>query len=159
MAGGGESRRFNQPDHQHLGHRLSVHRSAALMASGDMSTPLKHVRGLGPAKSGTGHFWRQRLTAVANVPLTIAFVLIVVALLGRNHAAVVQILGSPLIAVIMLLFIISVTTHMRIGMQVIIEDYVHDEARKFILLIANTFFAVAVGLACAFAILMLSFKV
>ena len=129
------------------------------MAVGNMSTPLKHVRGLGPAKSGTGHFWRQRLTAVANVPLTIAFVLIVVALLGRNHAAVMQILGSPLIAVIMLLFIVSVTTHMRIGMQVIIEDYVHDEGRKLILLMANTFFTVAVGLASGFAFLMLSFKV
>ena len=129
------------------------------MAAGNMSTPLKHVRGLGPAKSGTGHFWRQRLTAVANVPLTIAFVLIVVALLGRNHAAVMQILGSPLIAIIMLLFIGSVTTHMRIGMQVIIEDYVHDEGRKLILLMANTFFTVAVGLAAGFAILMLSFKV
>ena len=129
------------------------------MAFGDMSTPLKNVRGLGSARSGTGHFWRQRLTAIANVPLTIAFVLIVIALLGRNHAAVVQILGSPLIAVIMLLFIISVTTHMRIGVQVIIEDYVHDEARKLILVIANTFFGVAVGLAGAFAILMLSFKV
>ena len=129
------------------------------MALGDMSTPLKHVRGLGPAKSGTGHFWRQRLTAVANVPLTIAFVLIVVALLGRNHAAVMQILGSPLIAVIMLLFIVSVTTHMRIGMQVIIEDYVHGEGAKLGLLIANTFFAVAVALASGFALLMLSFKV
>ena len=129
------------------------------MAFRDMSTPLKHVRGLGPAKSGTEQFWRQRLTAIANVPLVIAFVLIVVALLGRNHAAVVQILGSPLIAVIMLLFIISVTTHMRIGMQVIIEDYVHDEGHKFFLLIANTFFTFAVGLASAFAILMLSFKV
>jgi succinate dehydrogenase / fumarate reductase, membrane anchor subunit len=129
------------------------------MAFRDMSTPLKHVRGLGPAKSGTEHFWRQRLTAIANVPLTISFVFVVVALLGRNHAAVVQILGSPLIAIIMLLFIISVTTHMRIGMQVVIEDYVHDEARKFILVIANTFFAVAVGLSSAFAILMLSFKV
>ena len=93
------------------------------------------------------------------MPLTIAFVIIVVALLGRNHAAVVQILGSPLIAMIMLLFIVSITTHMRIGMQVIIEDYVHDEGAKLVLLMANTFFTVAVGLAAAFAILMLSFKV
>ena len=129
------------------------------MVAGKMSTPLKHVRGLGPAKSGTGHFWRQRLTAVANVPLTIGFVVILVSLLGRSHAAVVQILGSPLVAVIMLLFILSITTHMRIGMQVIIEDYVHDETAKLALLMANTFFTVAVGLASAFAILMLSFKV
>ena len=129
------------------------------MVAGKMSTPLSRVRGLGSAKSGTEHFWRQRLTAVANVPLTIAFVFIVIGLLGRNHAAVVQILGSPLVAVIMLLFIVSITTHMRIGMQVIIEDYVHDEGHKFFLLIANTFFAFAIGLASAFAILMLSFKV
>ena len=63
-----------------------------------MRTPLARVRGLGAAHSGTGHFWHQRLTAVASVPLTIAFVVIVVSLLGRNHAAVVQILGSPLVA-------------------------------------------------------------
>jgi succinate dehydrogenase / fumarate reductase membrane anchor subunit len=129
------------------------------MAAGKMSTPLARVRGLGAARSGNEHFWRQRLTAVANVPLSIAFVLIVVALLGRNHAAVVQILGSPLIAVIMLLFIFSITAHMRIGMQVIIEDYVQDEGGKLVLLMANTFFAVVVGLASAFAVLMLSFKV
>jgi len=129
------------------------------MAVGKMSTPLARVLGLGSAKSGTEHFWRQRLTAVANVPLTIAFVVIVVGLLGRNHAAVVQILGSPLVAVVMLLFIMSITTHMRVGMHVIIEDYVHDEVSKLILLMANTFFTVAVALASAFAILMLSFKV
>ena len=129
------------------------------MVAGKMSTPLGRVRGLGAARSGTGHFWRQRLTAVANVPLSIAFVFIVVGLLGRNHAAVVQILGSPLVAVVMLLFILSITTHMRIGMQVIIEDYVHDETAKLALLMANTFLTVAVGLASAFAILMLSFKV
>jgi succinate dehydrogenase / fumarate reductase, membrane anchor subunit len=129
------------------------------MVAGKMSTPLARVRGLGSAKSGTEQFWRQRLTAVANVPLSIAFVFIVIGLLGRNHAAVVQILGSPLVAVIMLLFILSTTTHMRIGMQVIIEDYVHDEKHKFFLLMANTFFAVAVALASAFAILTLSFKV
>jgi succinate dehydrogenase / fumarate reductase membrane anchor subunit len=93
------------------------------------------------------------------VPLTIAFVLILVALLGRNHAGAAQILGSPLVAIIMLLFIASVTIHMRIGMQVVIEDYVHDELRRLILLMANTFFSLAVALASAYGILKLSFGV
>jgi succinate dehydrogenase membrane anchor subunit len=129
------------------------------MGAGKMSTPLARVRGLGAAKSGTEHFWRQRLTAVANVPLTIAFVLIVVSLLGRNHAAAAQILGSPLVAITMLLFIVSITIHMRIGMQVVIEDYVHDEPARLILLMANTFFSLAVALASAYGILKLSFGV
>jgi len=129
------------------------------MAAGKMSTPLARVRGLGAAKSGTEHFWRQRLTAVANVPLTIAFVLILVSLLGRNHAAAAQILGSPLVAIIMLLFILSITTHMRIGMQVVIEDYVHDEPHRLILLMLNAFFSLAVALASAYGILKLSFGV
>src|SRR5262249_40527123 len=73
------------------------------MSAERLRTPLARVRGLGSARSGTEHFWRQRLTAVANVPLTIAFVVIVVSLLGRNHAAVVSTLGSPLIALVMLL--------------------------------------------------------
>jgi len=122
-------------------------------------TPLARVRGLGSAKSGTEHFWHQRLTAVANVPLTIAFVLIVLALLGRNHAAAQQILGTPLVAIVILLFIGSITYHMRIGMQVIIEDYVHDETAKLVLIMLNTFFAVAVALASAYAIFKLSFGV
>ena len=154
-----QRRRLGQPHHRDLDRGLPVHGRVALMVAGKMSTPLGRVRGLGAARSGTEQFWRQRLTAVANVPLVIGFVFIVVGLLGRNHAAVVQILGSPLVAVVMLLFILSITTHMRIGMQVIIEDYVHDETAKLALLMANTFFAVAVGLASAFAILMLSFKV
>ena len=124
-----------------------------------MRTPLGRVRGLGSAHSGTGHFWHQRLTAISNIPLVIAFVVIVTSLLGRNHAAVVQIIGSPPIAIIMLLFIMSVTWHMRLGMQVIIEDYVHREGKRILLLIANAFFAVAVGLACGFAILKISFGV
>jgi len=122
-------------------------------------TPLARVRGLGSAKTGTAHFWHQRLTAVANVPLTIAFVLIVVALLGRNHAAAQQILATPLVAIVMLLFIGSITYHMRIGMQVIIEDYVHEETAKLALVMLNTFFAVAVALASAYAIFKLSFGV
>jgi succinate dehydrogenase / fumarate reductase membrane anchor subunit len=129
------------------------------MAAGKMSTPLARVRGFGAAKSGTEQFWRQRLTAVANVPLTIAFVLIVVSLLGRNHAAAAQILGSPLVAIVMLLFIASITTHMRIGMQVVIEDYVHDEPARLILQMLNTFFTLAVALASGYGILKLSFGV
>ena len=127
------------------------------MAAGKMSTPLARVRGLGAAKSGTEHFWRQRLTAVANVPLTIAAIVIVLGLLGRNHAAVVQILGSTLVAITMLLFIITSVYHMWLGMQVIIEDYVHDEIAKLGALMANTFFSFVVGLAAVFAILKLSF--
>jgi succinate dehydrogenase / fumarate reductase membrane anchor subunit len=124
-----------------------------------MRTPLGRVRGLGSARSGTRHFWHQRVTALANVPLVIAFIVILTSLLGRNHAAVVQILGSPVVAILMLLFILSVSYHMRLGMQVIIEDYVHAEGWKVLLLIANTFFAFAFALASAFAILKLSFGV
>src|SRR6202790_1052392 len=151
--------RVDQPDPPVVGVRLSGHGRIALMGTGKMSTPLARVRGLGAAKSGTEHFWRQRLTAVANVPLTIAFVLILVSLLGRNHAAAAQVLGSPLVAIVMLLFIVSVTTHMRIGMQVIIEDYVPDEPARLVLLMANTFFTLAVALASAYGILKLSFGV
>jgi succinate dehydrogenase / fumarate reductase membrane anchor subunit len=124
-----------------------------------MRTPLSRVRGLGPGHAGTGHFWHQRITSVAGIPLTIGLVVIVISLLGRSHAAVVQILGSPIVAITMLLFIINSVYHMWIGMQEIILDYVHEEKFKFISLMANTFFTFAVGFACGFAILKLSFGV
>ena len=120
-------------------------------------TPLGRVLGRGAAKSGTEHFWHQRLTAVANVPLTIAAMCIMIALIGRNQAAVAQVLGAPAVAIIMLLFIGSITTHMRIGMAVIIEDYVHEDSLKLTLLMANTFFTIAVGLAAVYGVLKLSF--
>jgi succinate dehydrogenase / fumarate reductase membrane anchor subunit len=124
-----------------------------------MRTPLGRVRGYGSARSGTDHFIRQRLTAIANIPLTIAAVVIVVSLIGHNQAAVAQILGSTLVAIVMLLFIISTSYHMMIGMQVIIEDYVHGERTKYALLILNTFFTIGVGFSSIYAILKLSFGV
>ena len=124
-----------------------------------MRTPLGRVRGHGSARAGTGHFWWQRVTSVALIPLTIAVLIIIFSLLGRNHAAVIRILGSPLVAIIMLLFIGTTAYHMKLGMQVIIEDYVHDEIPKLLLLMGNVFFSIAVGMAGVYAVLKISFGV
>ncbi|MFA6267499.1 MAG: succinate dehydrogenase, hydrophobic membrane anchor protein [Pseudolabrys sp.] len=125
----------------------------------DMRTPARRVRGLGAARSGTKDFWHQRMTGFAGIFLSIALIVIVISMLGRSHAAAVQILGSPIVAVILLLFILASVYHMWIGMQEIILDYVHADKYKFLSLMLNTFFCVAVGLASAFAILKLSFGV
>jgi succinate dehydrogenase membrane anchor subunit len=124
-----------------------------------MRTPLSRVRGLGAGHSGTTTFWHQRLTSAAGVPLTIAMVIIVFSLLGRNHAAAVQILGSPLVAILLLLFILNTAYHMWIGLQEIIVDYVHEDKLRLLSLAGNTFFVFVAGFAAAFAILKLSFGV
>lgn len=122
-----------------------------------MRTPLSRIRGLGAAHHGTGHFWLQRLTAAANVLLLVVLLGIVVTLVGRSHATVLATLSKPLISVLLVAAIISVAIHMRLGMQIIIEDYVHSEFRKVVLLMLNTFFAWGVGLSCIFAVLKISF--
>jgi succinate dehydrogenase / fumarate reductase membrane anchor subunit len=122
-----------------------------------MKTPLGRVKGSGSAHSGTGHFWLQRLTAVANVPLLIGFLIVVISLVGRGHAAVILRLTNPLIAIMILAALLSVVVHMRIGMQVIIEDYVHAEGKKILCLMANTFFSIGVALAAVYAILKINF--
>ena len=122
-----------------------------------LSTPMARVRGLGAAKSGTDHFWKSRVTAVANVPLTLCFVVIVMMLAKRDYAGAMALVGNPLVGILLLLFIGSAVVHMRLGMQVIIEDYVHSEGSKIVLLMLNTFFAIAVGLASAYAILKIGF--
>ncbi len=126
-------------------------------SNSSMRTPLGRVRGLGSAKSGTGHFWLQRVTAVANVILTVVFLGVVISLVGKPYPAAVAVLSHPLVAILMLLFTVSGVVHMRLGMQVIIEDYVHGEGLKIAAVMANTFFAIAIGAACVFALLKLSF--
>jgi succinate dehydrogenase / fumarate reductase, membrane anchor subunit len=124
--------------------------------SPSMRTPLGRVRNLGASHSGTSDFWRQRLTAVAMTLLIVPVLVIVLMLLGRNQAGAAQILGSLPIAVILLLFIVASTWHMKIGMQVVIEDYVHNEKLKLASVMANNFFSFAVALASIYAILKLS---
>jgi succinate dehydrogenase / fumarate reductase membrane anchor subunit len=122
-----------------------------------MRTPLAKVRGLGSAKSGTGHFWLQRLTAVANIALVTFLIGLLFALVGADYETVRRTLAKPYIAVPLLLLVLSAVTHMRLGMQTIVEDYVHSEGRKIAALVLNTFFAVLIGITCVFAVLKLSF--
>ena len=125
-------------------------------AAKSMRTPLGRVRSLGASHSGTSDFWRQRITAVAMVLLMVPVVVVVMMLLGRNQAGAAQILGSPVVAIILLLFIVASSWHMKIGMQVVIEDYVQQETVKLVAIMANNFFSFAVALASIYAILKLS---
>ncbi len=121
-----------------------------------MRTPLGRVRNLGAAHSGTSDFWRQRLTGVAMVLLMLPVLVVVMMLIGRNQAGAAQILGSLPIALILLLFIVASAWHMKIGVQVVIEDYVHSDTLKLAAILANNFFSFAVALASIYAILKLS---
>jgi succinate dehydrogenase / fumarate reductase membrane anchor subunit len=120
-------------------------------------TPLGKVRGLGSAKEGTEHFWKQRLTAVSNLILVSIVLVLLVKLAGADYLTVKRTLAKPQNAILLLLLVLSGIIHMRLGMQSIIEDYVHSEGRKVLALMLNSFFTLVVGLTCVFAILKLSF--
>jgi succinate dehydrogenase / fumarate reductase membrane anchor subunit len=120
-----------------------------------MATPLKRVRGLGAAHRGTETFWRQRMTAIANVPLVLFLILSIVTHIGADYTEIRAYLAQPLVALALLALVISAAIHMRIGLKEIIEDYVHGGARVVAILLA-TFFAAGVGLASLLAIVKIS---
>lgn len=121
-----------------------------------MRTPLKKVRGFGASKTGTDHFWQQRATAVANVPLMIFLVGFIIAHLGATRAEVVASIRHPIVAILLIMGLASAFWHMRLGLQVVIEDYVHSHLRKFTALALNIAFATALFAVAAYSILKMS---
>ncbi|HXW70103.1 MAG TPA: succinate dehydrogenase, hydrophobic membrane anchor protein [Methylocella sp.] len=111
----------------------------------------------GSARSGTADAWQMRVTSVALIPLSIAFVVIVVSLAGKDYAAARAQLANPLAGIILLLFILFAIFHMKLGLQSIIDDYVHDVHLKEWSLLANLLFSIAIGLSCVYAVLKLGF--
>jgi succinate dehydrogenase / fumarate reductase membrane anchor subunit len=122
-----------------------------------MRTAAGRVRYLGSARSGTTQSWHMRLTSAALVPLTIGFVWLILSLVGKDYNSVRSELGNPFPAILTLLFLIATIYHMQLGMQMIIEDYVHGEHAKTWSLVANKLFSACVGLACIYAVLRISF--
>jgi succinate dehydrogenase / fumarate reductase membrane anchor subunit len=120
-----------------------------------MRSPLSRVQHLGSAHGGTDTFWRQRLTGAANVPLVVGVIVVITLLVGRPHAEVAAVLGSPFVAALFVLLFVSVGIHMRIGMKEIVEDYVHNEGLKVTVLVASTFFSIAVATVAILAVLKL----
>jgi succinate dehydrogenase / fumarate reductase membrane anchor subunit len=121
-----------------------------------MATVLHRVQHLGSAHGGTDHFWRQRLTGAANAILIIGFGVVILSVLGEPYGRVVAVIGSPFVALLLVLLFVSAAIHMRIGMQVIVEDYIHGEALKVVLLAASTFFSIAVAAVAILAVVKLA---
>jgi succinate dehydrogenase / fumarate reductase membrane anchor subunit len=125
--------------------------------SARMRTPLQRVEGLGAAHMGTLHFWRQRLTAVALIPLSVWFIASALAYVGAEQGAVAAFFTVPMNAILMFLLIVAAIYHMSLGLQVIIEDYFHQEGLKIALLTLSRGASWAVGAACAYALFRMAF--
>lgn len=119
----------------------------------DFESPIGKVRGLGSAKDGTEHWWQQRVTAIFNIFLTIFFLVSVIGNAGKPHADWVAWLAQPVVAVLMILFVINMLYHLRLGLQVLIPDYIHKAGTKSALLILSTAGTVLIGGLSVFSIL------
>ena len=123
----------------------------------DFQTPLKRVRGLGTAREGVGHWWSQRLTAIALAPLSVWFVWLMCRLSASNYTTARDALSSPVHAIPMILFVYALFHHAQLGLQVVIEDYVHQRSAEIVLLVLIKFLFLVAGLTSAIAILLLLF--
>ena len=122
-----------------------------------LRTPLGRVRGLGSAKEGVHHWWAQRVTAVALVPLTLWFIFALASLAGADAAEAAAFVGQPINAILLLLLIAATFHHLQLGLQVVIEDYITGEFAKIATLIVVKLLAVALGVAAAFSVLKTAF--
>lgn len=120
-------------------------------------TDLARVRGLGSAKEGVQEWWMTRLTSVALVPLTVWFVVSIIALTGADHATVIAWLGSPVTAGLMILLLAVTFHHLQSGLKVVIEDYVHIEWLKIGAIVLVKFASVVLALAAIMAVLVIAF--
>lgn len=120
-------------------------------------TPLGQVLGLGSAKTGTEHWWHQRVTAIAGIPLVVFLIGFIFMHRGASRAEIVASMQNPVVAILMGLTVFNLVWHMRLGLQVVIEDYVHTDHTKYFLLLLNTFFSVLMAVAAIYAILKMSF--
>lgn len=123
----------------------------------DLRSPLARARGLGSARDGLKHWWAQRLTAIALIPLVVWFAISLVMLSGADYAIARAWIGSPLVMVLLILTIVVGLHHGQLGLQVVIEDYIHGDGWKLALIVAVRFVAVIFGLAAVVSILRIGF--
>ena len=122
-----------------------------------MKTPLARAKGLGSARDGVHHWWHQRITAIANIPLVLWLVWNIVNLKGATYAEFTSWLAEPINAILMILLVVSSFYHAALGCQVIAEDYIHHEGLKIFKLLGIKLFFIATGIACVFSVLKIAF--
>ncbi|MGB1546984.1 MAG: succinate dehydrogenase, hydrophobic membrane anchor protein [Alphaproteobacteria bacterium] len=123
-----------------------------------LRSPLGQVRGLGSAKEGTAHWWAQRVTAIALVPLSLWFVSSVLCLTGADHATTIAWIGAPGPAILLILLFTATFYHAQLGLQVVLEDYVHNEGLKLASILLVKSFCLVLGLAAVFGVLKIAFQ-